>query len=183
MQLYNDLMLKFERPNWSNNPELGLIDTILERNPRLINTFSWDAYHEGKEDFKKSVEAYRKIHGHYPELVQVDAIYPTRENREWAKDEKETAYQKRKRKKELAERNHIEGKIGQGKNGYEMNLVRTRLKQTGESWSACIVFVMNLVKMEADLKRKKRNSFWLYIKLLLDSWKQPHFTYVNYVKA
>jgi hypothetical protein len=176
-------------------PKLGL---SLDNGYTRINTFSWDAYHEGKEDFKKSVEAYRKIHGYYPELVQVDAIYPTRENREWAKErniritakplgrpqqEQETTYQKRKRKKELAERNHIEGKIGQGKNGYEMNQIRTRLRQTAESWIACIVFVMNLVKMEADLKRKKRNSFWLYIKLLLDSWKQPHFTYVNYVKA
>jgi IS5 family transposase len=42
MQLYNDLMLKFERPNWSSNPELGLIDTILEGNPRLIQLLSRD---------------------------------------------------------------------------------------------------------------------------------------------
>ncbi len=47
-----------------------------------INTFSWDAYHEAS-DLIKQVEAYKKLHGHYPELVQVDKIYATRENRRW----------------------------------------------------------------------------------------------------
>ena len=47
-----------------------------------INTFSWEAYNENT-DLKHQVEAYRIIHGHYPELVQVDRIYATRENREW----------------------------------------------------------------------------------------------------
>lgn len=42
MQLYNELMLKFERPNWSKNPELGLIDTILEQHPRLLQSLSKD---------------------------------------------------------------------------------------------------------------------------------------------
>jgi IS5 family transposase len=64
-------------------PKLGL---SLDNGFTRINTFSRDAYHEGKEDFKKSVEAYRNIHGHYPELVQVDALYATRANREWAKE-------------------------------------------------------------------------------------------------
>ena len=40
--MYTDLMLKFERPNWSINPELGLIDTILEHNPGLIQLLSKD---------------------------------------------------------------------------------------------------------------------------------------------
>ena len=42
MQLYNDLVLKFERPDWSKNPELGLIDTILEQNPSMIQLLSKD---------------------------------------------------------------------------------------------------------------------------------------------
>ena len=28
MKLFNELLLKFERSDWSGNPELGLIDTI-----------------------------------------------------------------------------------------------------------------------------------------------------------
>jgi hypothetical protein len=128
-----------------------------------INTFSWDAYHEGG-DLIKQVESYKELHGHYPELVQVDKIYATRENRSWLKErniritalslgrrknkENETYYQKRKRRKEAAERNHIEGKFGQGKNGYNLNEIRARLKNTSESWVACIFFIMNLILYE-----------------------------------
>jgi IS5 family transposase len=36
MKLFEPLMLKFEDGNWANDPELGLMDTILEQNPKLI---------------------------------------------------------------------------------------------------------------------------------------------------
>jgi hypothetical protein len=130
-----------------------------------INTFSWDAYHEAS-DLIKQVEAYRELHGHYPELVQADKIYATRENRRWLNErgiritasplgrkpvkEKQSYYQKRKARKEAAERNHIEGKFGQGKNGYNLNQIRARLRETSESWAACIFFVMNLIHYEAN---------------------------------
>lgn len=35
MKLFNELVLKFENPDWSKNPEFGLIDTILELHPEL----------------------------------------------------------------------------------------------------------------------------------------------------
>lgn len=135
----------------------------LDKGFARINTLSWDAYHEGG-DLINQVESYRELHGHYPELVQVDKIYATRENRIWLKErniritalalgrrrskEKETYYQKRKRRREAAERNHIEGKFGQGKNGYNLNEIRARLKNTSESWVACIFFIMNLILYE-----------------------------------
>ena len=135
----------------------------LDKGFARINTFSWDAYHEGG-DLIKQVESYNKIHGHYPELVQVDKIYATRENRMWLSErniritavplgrrkgkETETYYQKRKRRNEAAERNHIESKFGQGKNGYNLNEIRARLKNTSESWIACIFFIMNLILYE-----------------------------------
>ena len=59
-----------------------------------------------------------------------------------------TYNQQRKARKEAAERNHIEGKFGQGKNGYNLNEIRARLKDTSESWVACIFFVMNLINYE-----------------------------------
>jgi len=135
----------------------------LDKGFARINTFSWDAYHEGG-DLIKQVESYKELHGHYPELVQVDKIYATRENRMWLTErniritavplgrrkvkETETYYQKRKRRKEAAERNHIEGKFGQGKNGYNLNEIRARLKNTSESWISCIFFIMNLILYE-----------------------------------
>lgn len=36
MKLFEPLKLKFEEANWANNPEFGLIDTILEQHPELI---------------------------------------------------------------------------------------------------------------------------------------------------
>ena len=113
-----------------------------------INTFSWDAYHEAG-DLIKQVDAFKELHGHYPKLVQVDKIYATQENRRWLKERgiritapplgrrpaktAQTYYQKRKARKEAAERNHIEGKFGQGKNGYNLNEIRARLRSTSES--------------------------------------------------
>ena len=57
------------------------------------------------------------------------------------------AYQKRKRKKEQNQRNHIEGKFGQGKNAYGLSNIQARRSDTSESWIACIFFVMNVVKL------------------------------------
>ncbi len=42
MKLFEDFKIKFEKPDWSRNPELGLIDTILELHPHLIALLSED---------------------------------------------------------------------------------------------------------------------------------------------
>lgn len=136
-----------------------------------INTLSWDAYNESG-DLINQVESYKELHGHYPDLVQVDKIYATQENRKWLKERsiritasplgrkskaqlEESYYKKRKRKAEAVERNQIEGKFGQGKNGYNLNQIRAKLKNTSESWIATIFFVMNLInyqKIEASAR-------------------------------
>lgn len=36
MKLFEELTLKFERPDWSRNPEFGVIDTILEKHPDIF---------------------------------------------------------------------------------------------------------------------------------------------------
>jgi len=36
MKLFNELLLKFEKPDWSGNPEFCVIDSILESRPDLI---------------------------------------------------------------------------------------------------------------------------------------------------
>ena len=48
MKIFNDLLLKFERSDWSKNPELGLIDTILEKNPNLYLLLSDDITSDSK---------------------------------------------------------------------------------------------------------------------------------------
>jgi len=53
-----------------------------------------------------------------------------------------------KTKKRGSRGNHIEGKFGQGENGYNLNEIRARLKNTSESWISCIFFIMNLILYE-----------------------------------
>ena len=42
MKILNDLRLKLEKPNWALDPELALIDTILNENPRLYEIIAPD---------------------------------------------------------------------------------------------------------------------------------------------
>src|SRR5690554_2856511 len=60
-------------------------------------------------------------------------------------------YQKRKERREAAERNQVEGKFGQGKRGYGLNDIRARLSSTSNSWIGAIIFVMNLIRHMRDI--------------------------------
>jgi IS5 family transposase len=42
MRLFEDFKIKFEKPDWSRSPELGLIDTILEQHPHLVGLLAED---------------------------------------------------------------------------------------------------------------------------------------------
>ena len=48
MKLLEPLVLKFVEGNWASDPELGLIDTILELNPSFIKMMEADIT-QGKE--------------------------------------------------------------------------------------------------------------------------------------
>lgn len=121
-------------------------------------TISWDAYNESA-DLIPHVLAYKEVYGYFPELVQVDKIYGTNANRKWCKQngirmtvapkgkpKQMTTYEKRKHKKELSERNEIEAKIGQAKQGYGLNEVKAKLHKTSQSWIGATLFITNLVQ-------------------------------------
>ena len=61
-----------------------------------------------------------------------------------------TRYRKAKLKFERNERNHIEGKFGQGKRKYGFNKIMAKSKQSSESWIYAIIFVMNILKLSKD---------------------------------
>jgi len=42
MKIFNDLVLKFEKSDWSKNPEFGVIDTILGLHPEIYQIFKFD---------------------------------------------------------------------------------------------------------------------------------------------
>jgi hypothetical protein len=121
-------------------------------------TLSWDAYNESA-DLIPHAEAYKKLRGHYPELVQVDKIYGTNKNRKWCQERgirmtvskkgkkpELTKYQKKKSREEFNERNQIEGKFGQAKQGYGLNNIKAKLKNTSHSWIGAVLFITNIIK-------------------------------------
>jgi hypothetical protein len=121
----------------------------------FLDKISWDAYNEGTQ-LDEYVEYYKSRFGYYPEKVLVDKIYCTRKNRKWLK-ERGIKLAAKPLGRPLAkavenhvspgERNPIEGKFGQAKNGYGLNCIRARLRNTSESWIASIFMVLNLVKL------------------------------------
>jgi len=121
------------------------------------DTLSWDAYNE-QSDLIIQAGNYKRLLGYYPELILADKIYWTNKNRKWCKENgirltatpkgrpvEKTAHQKRKEKKEFARRNHVEGKIGNAKQAYNLNQIKAKLKNTSESWIGATLFVMNIM--------------------------------------
>ena len=114
-----------------------------------VDHLRWDAFHEGG-DLKSQVEAYRARHGHYPEAVLGDPVYGTQANRRYLKghgirfagkplgrpkkvteaNREELKRLKAQRREEYLQRIPIEGKFGQGKNGYTLNYIRAKRADT-----------------------------------------------------
>ncbi|KAI3386830.1 hypothetical protein SNEBB_003970 [Seison nebaliae] len=119
----------------------------------FVDHLSWDAFHEGG-DLKQQVEAYRNRYGDYPEKVLGDPIYGTRENRRYLKKKKiqfagkplgrpkkvtqenheEQKRLKKQRREDYLQRIPVEGKFGQGKNGYRLGYIRAKRADTSSAW-------------------------------------------------
>lgn len=121
----------------------------------FIDKLSWEAFNEG-QCLKDSVEQYKRRFGYYPKEVLADQIYCNRDNRKWMKEKGIKLMAKplgRPAASAVAvhlrpgERNPIEGKFGQGKLAYGLDCIKAKLKDTSESWIACIALVLNLVKV------------------------------------
>lgn len=139
----------------------------------FVDRINWDAYNEG-EDLIPQVKAYKNRYGYYPETVSADPIYGTKANRKWLKEKgirfagkplgrppKETPENKemlkeakKQREEDYRGRIPIEGKFGQGKNGYALDYIRAKTAPTSEAWIGSIFFVMNLIAFEKMI-------FWL----------------------
>jgi len=129
-----------------------------------VDYLRWNAFHEGL-DLKSQVEDYRRRYGYYPKKVLADPIYGTRENRRYLKrkgihfagkplgrPKKATAANrealrqlKAQRREDYRQRIPIEGKFGQGTNGYRLNYIRARRADTSAAWINSIFLVMDLL--------------------------------------
>ena len=147
----------FPKTQFGSKGSVSLIDGFAS-----LHRIDWDNFNEGA-DLQGQVRAYAERHGHYPEAVVTDQKYGSRENRRWLKERgirfsgkalgrpkknpgPEDLALKRLKKEENGMRSQIEGKFGQGKNGYGLRKIRARRADTSESWIAAIFFVMNLVR-------------------------------------
>jgi hypothetical protein len=139
---------------------VSLTDAGLAR----VDHLRWDAFHEG-HDLPSQVEAYWERTGYYPESVLGDPIYGTRDNRRHLKqlgihfagkplgrprqvtdvNREELKRLKAQRREEYLQRIPIEGKFGQGKNGYRLNYIRAKRADTSSAWINSIFLVMNLL--------------------------------------
>ncbi|MGB5769408.1 MAG: IS5 family transposase [Crocosphaera sp.] len=126
----------------------------------FLDRINWENFNESG-DLKTQVEKYRKIFGYYPESVHVDKIYRTRENRNWCKEKgirisgpklgrppKNVSEEEKKQAlDDECFRNAIEGKFGQAKRRFSLNLVMTKLPETSETSIAITFLVVNLSKL------------------------------------
>lgn len=122
-----------------------------------VHEAGWDAYNEAV-NLDKIIDEVAAERGKYPGKVLADKIYFNRENRAMmgergikhigrplGRPAKTEPAAERHTRKEMAERNHIEGKFGQGKTKYGLGRIKARTSATSYSWMAGSFFAMNLV--------------------------------------
>lgn len=128
----------------------------------FLDRLSFDPYNEG-DDLKAQARAYRRRYGHYPKVICADQIYRTRANRAFCQrhgirlsgprlgrpktDPQLLAEEKKQFLDDQRQRNAVEGKIGQGKRRYGLDLIREKLSTSQGSTIALNVLVMNLDKL------------------------------------
>lgn len=126
-----------------------------------IEKISWDNFNEST-GLKQSVERYAEKHGCYPEAVLADKLYRNRANLAYCKekgirlsgpklgrppkDEQKTKAYKKLEFQDMCERNEVEGKFGEAKRRYGMDLIKTKLKETSETTIGLIILTLNLMK-------------------------------------
>ena len=61
--IFETWRLKFEKPDWARNPEFGLIDTILEHHPELIELLADDITNHEKQSYfgRKDIPSVEQI--------------------------------------------------------------------------------------------------------------------------
>ena len=136
----------------------------------FVDRISWDNYNESG-DLKSQIDDFHDRFGCYPEAVDADQIYRTRENRKYCKEngirfsgpplgrpkkitEANAADLKQEReihRQDEKDRNAIEGKFGQGKRRFTLGLIMAKLARTSEVVITISFIVMNLEKILSSL--------------------------------
>ncbi|VAW26480.1 hypothetical protein MNBD_BACTEROID07-150, partial [hydrothermal vent metagenome] len=131
VSLYQWWVRPIVRGKDKNKVEFGAKINVSEVNGFCrIDQFRWEAFNE-VIFLKEQVENFKLIYGCYPKYLLADRIFLNRENRKYLKEkgiittgkplgrppkaQAQTPSERYRKKKKAAERNHVEGKFGQGK--------------------------------------------------------------------
>jgi IS5 family transposase len=160
VSIYQPYVRPVMRGKAKHKVEFGSKNGIsLQHGYALLEKLSWDAYNECN-DLQPAATNYKRMHGHYPEWIVADSIYHTRANKTFCQDNhikligkqlskramsKMTPKERKEYRQRHNSRNHVEGKFGQGKNGYELNEIKAKYANTSASWVAAVYFVMNIL--------------------------------------
>lgn len=144
-----------KRPNpteFGQKLHLSVVDgfTFLEQT-------CWSNFNEGC-DLTAVVEDYYRKFGCYPEAVLADKIYQTRANRAYCKEKgirltgpalgrpkagEADRKQKRQMYKDACDRNAVEGRNGNAKRRFGLELIAAKLDETAKTEAALILLAMN----------------------------------------
>ena len=160
VSIYQPYVRPIMRGKAKHKVEFGSKNGIsLQHGYVLLEKLSWDAYNECN-DLLAAANNYKRMHGYYPEWIIADSIYHTKANKTFCQQthikligkrlskralSKMTSKERKEYRKLHNSRNHVEGKFGQGKNGYELNEIKAKYANTSASWIAAVYFVMNIL--------------------------------------
>jgi hypothetical protein len=144
----------------------------------FIDQMSFDSYNEGEHNqFVAVIELYRRRFGYYPKRIMADKIYRNRKNLDFCKvhgirlsgpklgrPTKNHLEELRQEGKDCGIRNQVEGKFGEGKRKYGMNLIMAKTEETNKTVIALQLLVLNLEK-ELRFLLRFLGIQWQYILL------------------
>ena len=121
----------------------------------FLEQTSWSNFNEGC-DLQAAAEDYRRKFGCYPEAILADKIYQTRANRAWCQERgirisgpalgrRRTGDTEASRQmhQDACERNAIEGRNGNLKRRYGLDLIMSKLDETAKTEAALNILAMN----------------------------------------
>ena len=123
----------------------------------FLEQTSWSNFSEGC-DLIASVQDYFRKFGFFPQAVLADKIYQTRANRAFCKEHgirltgpalgrRKAGSDDRKEKRQMyqdaCERNAIEGRCGNAKRRFGLDLIAAKLDETAKTEAALILTAMN----------------------------------------
>ena len=141
----------------------------------FITDISWENTAEATL-LKEAAEQYKRMFGFYPEVIIGDRVYGNRVNRSWCKargirlsgpklgrkNDEIKLEEARQIYKDGCERNAVEGKFGETKRKYNLELIMPKLPNTSKTMIAMGFFVANMERKLRLLFASEGHSFVYY---------------------